>query len=79
MKTQSETMACRLLKLLKRRYVTPLDALREVQCLSLAQRVSQWRAAGISIDDKWVNLAGGKRVKAYKLASPIKATASIGA
>lgn len=61
-----ETMEARLLKLLKRKWVSPLDALREVGCLSLAQRVSQWRAAGIDIRDKWVELQGGKRVKSYR-------------
>jgi hypothetical protein len=63
------TMEQRLLRLLKRRFVTPLDALREVGCLSLAQRVSEWRKAGIAITDKWVELAGGKRVKAYRVSA----------
>lgn len=66
---KTETMESRLLKLLRRKWVSPLDALREVQCLSLAQRVSQWRAAGIAISDKWVELGGGKRVKAYRIAA----------
>jgi hypothetical protein len=66
---KKDTMEARLLKLLRRKWVTPLDALREVQCLSLAQRVSQWRAAGIAITDKWVELSGGKRVKAYRVSA----------
>jgi hypothetical protein len=66
MKT-AHTMESRLLKLLRRKWVTPLSALKEVQCLSLAQRVSQWRRAGVEIADKWVELDGGKRVKAYRI------------
>lgn len=62
-----QTMEQRLLRLLRRKWVSPLDALREVQCMSLAQRVSQWRAAGIRIADKWVELDGGKRVKSYRI------------
>jgi hypothetical protein len=60
------TMEAKLLKLLKRKWVSPLEALREAGCFSLAQRVSEWRAAGIDIRDKWVELNGGKRVKAYR-------------
>jgi hypothetical protein len=61
-----ETMEAQLLRLLKRKWVSPLDALREAGCMSLAQRVSEWRAAGIDIRDKWIELNGGKRVKAYR-------------
>ena len=62
------TMEQRLLKLLQRKWVSPLDALQAVGCLSIAQRVSEWRRAGVAIADKWVELDGGKRVKAYRLA-----------
>lgn len=64
-----ELMKDRLMKLMKRRYVTPLDALKHAGCMSLAQRVSQWRAAGVKVEDKWVHLDGGKRVKSYRIAS----------
>lgn len=63
-----QTMEQRLMKLLKRRWTTPLDALNHAQCLSLAQRVSEWRRAGVEINDKWVGLSNGKRVKAYRVA-----------
>jgi hypothetical protein len=62
-----QTMEQRLLKLLRRKWVSPLVALKEAHCLSLAQRVSQWRAAGISIADQWVTLESGKRVKQYRV------------
>lgn len=69
MKTKP-TMEHRLLKLLKRKWVTPLDALREVGCLSLSQRCGELRReAGVQIKDKWVELDGGKRIKAYRVAA----------
>jgi hypothetical protein len=76
--TQAETMAARLLKLLHKEWVTPLDALRKIGCLSLSQRCGEfrhmhrWNILGPdgkrmpAILDKWVKLPGGKRVKAYK-------------
>lgn len=66
--TKKPTMEERLLKLLKRKWVTPLDALSAVGRLSLAQRVSEWRRAGIAIADKWVTLDNGKRIKSYRAA-----------
>lgn len=63
-----ETMEERLLRLVKQQWVSPLQALEKVGCLSLAQRVSEWRAAGMKIADKWIHLPSGKRVKAYKAA-----------
>jgi hypothetical protein len=66
---KNDLMCEKLMKLLKRKWVTPLVALNEAQCLSLAQRVSQWRAEGMQIVDKWVDLDSGKRVKAYRLAA----------
>ena len=60
-----------LLSLLARKWVTPLVALHECGCLSLAQRVSEWRASGLDIADKW-EAANGKRFKAYKLIRPTK-------
>lgn len=61
------TMEARLLKLLKRRYVTPLDALDAVGCLSLSQRCGEFAREGYSVAKKWVALANGKRVMAYRI------------
>lgn len=61
-----ETMESRLLALLRCKWVSPLEALREVGCLSLAQRVSEWRAAGMEIKDRWIE-ANGKRFKSYRI------------
>lgn len=63
------TMQDQVMRLLKHRWITPLDALRLAGCLSLAQRVSQWRAAGIKITDKWVTTPTGKRIKAYRVSA----------
>jgi Helix-turn-helix domain len=60
-------MKQRLYDLLKKKWVSPITALNEANCFSLAQRVSNWRADGIVILDKWIDLPNGKRVKAYKL------------
>lgn len=62
-----ETMEARLLDLLKSRYVTPLDALDAVGCLSLSQRCGEFARGGYNIVKKWVDLPNGKRVRAYKV------------
>ena len=63
-----QTMHDKLLRLLKQRYITPLDALKHAGCMSLSQRCGEFRRQGLKVQDKWVNLDGGKRVKAYRLA-----------
>ena len=55
-----------LLSLLRRQYVTPLIALREVGILSLAQRISNWRAEGYEFAQNVVE-CDGSRVASYKL------------
>jgi Helix-turn-helix domain len=69
------TMKRDLLTLLGRCWVSPLMALKKCGCMSLAQRVSEWRASGLYIADKWVKTDSGKRFKAYKLIRPTKRTA----
>lgn len=63
-----QTMRDKLVRLMKRRYITPLDALQHAGCLSLSQRCGELRRAGVEVLDKWIELPGGKRVKGYKLA-----------
>ncbi len=64
----TETMESRLVELLKRGWVTPQDALRAVGCFSLAQRVSELkREKEMPIEDKWIDLGGGRRCKAYRV------------
>jgi hypothetical protein len=64
----TKTKQDRLLTLLKREWVGPLDALERCGILSLAQRVSNWRAAGIPITDRWQTSPSGSRYKQYKVA-----------
>ncbi len=61
------TMESRLLNLLSRQWVTPLDALREVNCLSLSQRCGEFDRQGHTILKAWVKLQNGKRVMSYRL------------
>lgn len=63
----SPTMKTRLLALLRKGWTTPLTALNGAGCLSLSQRCGDFRRAGLNVVDKWVDLADGKRVKAYRL------------
>lgn len=57
----SITQRQRIIKLLKRRWTSPLDALLECGSMKLASRVSELRRQGYIITDKW-----GPE-KAYKL------------
>ncbi|WP_341918649.1 helix-turn-helix domain-containing protein [Polaromonas sp. YR568] len=66
------TMQDKLLELLKAQWVTPIDALEKVQCFSLSQRVGNFIDAGHKVQKKWVDLANGKRVKAYTLAGRVE-------
>ena len=61
------TMKDELLALMRRRWVTPLIALREVGCLSLSQRCGELRRAGVKVLDKWTETPTGKRVKSYRV------------
>jgi len=66
MKTQ-ETMESRLLKLLRRKWVTPLSALEAVGCLSLSQRAGSFARQGYAVAKRWVDLPNGKRVMSYRI------------
>jgi hypothetical protein len=68
MNAKKPTMEDRLLHLLKRKWVTPLDALHAVNCLSLSQRVSEFIRGGVDVQKRWVDLPSGKRVRAYRIA-----------
>ena len=56
-----------LLDLLKREWVTPIDALERVRCFSLSQRCGEFRRDGVKVLDKWVQTPTGKRIKAYRV------------
>ena len=60
-------MTASLIRLMKRRWITPLDALQHCGCLSLAQRVSR-DMRDFTVLKQWRTLPGGKRVMAYRIA-----------
>lgn len=61
------TMKSEVLALLKRRWITPLDALELAGCLSLSQRAGDLQREGVTILKRWVDLPSGKRVRAYRV------------
>jgi len=61
------TMLARLEALLRTEWVTPIDALNKVQCLSLSQRCGNLRTRGLDVTQRWVDLPNGKRVMAYHI------------
>ena len=55
-----------ILKLLKRGWTSPLDALLAAGSMKLATRVGELRQAGHVIVDRWAE-ANGKRFKQYRM------------
>ena len=55
-----------LISLMKKKWVTPQDALRHAGCFRLAARVHDMRSAGINVIDRWVE-RDDTRFKAYKI------------
>lgn len=55
-----------IIKRLKRGWCTGLQALEACGTMKLASRVSELRAAGHDVIDRWVE-QGGKRFKAYRI------------
>ena len=55
-----------ILDQLRRRWLTPLDALNTCGTMKLSTRIGELRMMGHLIADRWVDV-GQKRVKAYKL------------
>lgn len=68
------TKKARLFKLLGQRWMTHIDALDLCGIATISQRVSEWRADGHTIIDKWVQ-SSGARFKSYRLVKPTKWTA----
>ena len=64
-----------LFRTLCRRWLTPLEAVEHCGIFSLSQRVSEWRAEGHCIVDRWVKTPGGSRVKSYRVTKPTNWTA----
>lgn len=64
----------KLFRLLGQRWMTQDDSTRLCHLRTISQRVSEWRAEGHCIIDKWV-VTPGARFKAYKLVKPSSWTA----
>lgn len=60
------TQKDQLHKIMRRRWVTGLDALKLAGCLSLSQRCGELRRAGVNVVSRWVYV-GEKRVKSYRV------------
>lgn len=65
MTCKPETQSQRLVRLLKRGWTSPLDALREVGTLKLSTRCGELRRSGHRIEDKW---APDRAFKLYRIA-----------
>jgi hypothetical protein len=61
------TMKQDLTALLRRQWVSPLEALQQANCLSLSQRVGEIIRAGVRVHKAWVDLPSGKRVMSYRI------------
>jgi hypothetical protein len=65
-----QTKLQRLVKLMARRWVSPIEALNHCGLMSLSQRVGTLRRRGVHIADKWVKDAEGRNLhKAYRIVS----------
>lgn len=68
-----KTHTARTIELLESRWITALECAQLGGCLSLSQRVGQFRRLGISVSSRWVRTQGGARVLAYRIEAPYNA------
>jgi hypothetical protein len=62
----AKTTKCeKLFHMLGKRWMTAADSMELCGVLSLSQRVSEWRAEGVQIMDKWLEV-DGSRFKMYR-------------
>jgi len=59
-------------ELLERGWLTALASAQMGGCLSLSQRVGDFKRSGLTIIDKWVTTNDGARVKAYRIVKKAK-------
>ena len=64
-----------LIRAMKRRWLTALEAAQTVGVLALSQRCGELRRDGVCVVDEWIKTPSGKRVKRYKISVPTKWTA----
>ena len=58
----------RLTALMRRQWITPLDALQKAGSMRLGARVFELRRLGVTIREKWVKVNGRTRCKAFRIA-----------
>ncbi len=61
--------------ILRRRWLTSLDAALLHGVWALSQRCGELQRAGVCVDKRWVRTMTGKRVMAYRVTKPTKWTA----
>ena len=64
-----------LIRAMKRRWLTALEAAQTVGVLALSQRCGELRRDGVCVVDEWIKTASGKRVKRYRISVPTRWTA----
>ena len=57
-----------ILRAMRRRWVTPMDALDNFGSFRLAARVADLRRLGYEVESRWQKTSGGHQVKAYRIA-----------
>ena len=58
----------RTIELLQRGWLTSLQCAQMGGCLSLSQRIGEFRRqTDMVIDEKWITTGGGARVKAWRI------------
>jgi len=61
-----DTKLTKLIALMRKRWVSPIDALNHCGLMSLSQRCGELRRDGVNVVSKWVNHNGGRH-KAYRI------------
>lgn len=64
---KTETKKAALFALMRRQYVTPLEALEQTGCFALSQRAGEFARDGWKVLKKWVDLPSGSRVMSYRI------------
>ena len=64
---KTETKKAALFALMRRQYVTPLEALEQTGNFALSQRAGEFARDGWRVLKKWVDLPSGSRVRAYRI------------
>jgi hypothetical protein len=67
----TQTKKAKLFALMRRQYVTPLEALEQTGNFALSQRAGEFARDGWKVLKRWTDLPSGSRVMAYKIAGKV--------